>query len=67
VVISDSSNESATDVVALLVDWFAQEGRALELRTVVVDPRRPHLDQAMVAALDQATLPLVLITTATGR
>src|SRR5208337_2217010 len=66
VVITDSPDGSATVVVAPLVDWFAREDRALELRTVIVDSRRPRLDQAMAAALDQATLPLVLITTATG-
>ena len=58
---------SATDVVAPLVDWFAREDRAARAsRPSSSIPAGRAWAKRWRHALDQATLPLVLITTATG-
>ena len=62
--ITELSEDAAQSVVAPLDLWFHSSGRAIEIRVIRVDRASARLGEAIEAAMDGTSLPLVLITTA---
>src|SRR4051794_7102549 len=62
--ITELPEDSARTVIAPLDLWFRSSGPAIEIRVIRVDRATLRLGEALETALDGASLPLVLITTA---
>src|SRR5208337_3502395 len=56
--------DSAERILAPIVAWLQAAGRPVATRTVILDGRTARLNDAVRAALDDLSHPLVLITTA---
>ena len=56
--------DSAERILAPIVAWLQAAGRPVAARTVILDGRTARLNDAVRAALDDLSHPLVLITTA---
>ena len=64
VLLTESPAETAAGIVAPIVTWLEAEGRCVEVRVMVLDRRLGRRNEALGTALEGATLPLVLVTTA---
>src|SRR4051812_28313247 len=64
ILLTEQPAEAATACVAPLIASLEASGRTVELRVVPIERSAPRLNEAIEGALEDATLPLVLLTTA---
>jgi hypothetical protein len=65
ILITELAEEQAQRIIAPIVGWFDAASRPVETRIVSLDPARNRLNKTVGLGLEGASLPLVLVSTAT--